>query len=62
MLSLVKELAAYKPDGIILDRCRYDDTGLQSDFQLERTASGSFVNNAVRRVVYNPDYSISLVR
>ncbi|MBO4467349.1 MAG: family 10 glycosylhydrolase, partial [Bacteroidales bacterium] len=32
VLSLVKELAAYKPDGIILDRCRYDDTGLQSDF------------------------------
>lgn len=32
VISLLKELAAYKPDGIILDRCRYDDTGLQSDF------------------------------
>ena len=43
-----------------LDKVEF--TGLQSDFQLERTASGSFVNNAVRRVVYNPDYSITLVR
>ena len=41
---------------------RVDYTGLQSDFKLERTPSGSFVNNAVRRVVYNPDYSVSLVR
>ena len=32
VLSLLKELAAYNLDGIILDRCRYDDTGLQSDF------------------------------
>ena len=43
-----------------LDRVEF--TGLQSDFKLERTPSGSFVNNAVRRVVYNPDFSISLVR
>ncbi|MCQ2174131.1 MAG: family 10 glycosylhydrolase [Bacteroidales bacterium] len=35
MLSLIGELAAYKPDGIILDRCRYDDTGLGSDFSEE---------------------------
>lgn len=32
VLELLKELAAYKVDGIVLDRCRYDDTGLQSDF------------------------------
>ena len=32
MLSLLKEVAAYNVDGIILDRCRYDDSGLQSDF------------------------------
>ncbi len=32
IIGLLKELAAYKVDGIILDRCRYDDTGLQSDF------------------------------
>ena len=36
--------------------------GLQSDFNLVKTSTGSYVNNAVRRVVYNPDYSISLVR
>ena len=32
LISLLKELAAYNLDGIILDRCRYDDTGLQSEF------------------------------
>ena len=41
---------------------RVDYKGLQSDFKLVKTASGSYVNNAVRRVVYNPDYSVSLVR
>lgn len=32
LLSLLRELAAYDIDGIVLDRCRYDDAGLQSDF------------------------------
>ena len=32
VLGLLKELAAYDIDGIVLDRCRYDDTGLQADF------------------------------
>lgn len=32
VLSLLKELAAYEVDGIILDRCRFDDNGLQCDF------------------------------
>ncbi|MBQ9410846.1 MAG: family 10 glycosylhydrolase, partial [Bacteroidales bacterium] len=32
LIGLLKELAAYDIDGIVLDRCRYDDTGLQSDF------------------------------
>ena len=41
---------------------KVDFTGLQSDFKLERTPSGSFVNTAVRRVIYNQDYSVSLVR
>lgn len=41
---------------------RVDYSGLQSDFKLERTSTGSYINNAVRRVVYNPDFSISLVR
>ena len=43
-----------------LDRVEF--TGLQNDFKLERTAEGGFVNNAVRRVVYNPDFSVKLVR
>ena len=41
---------------------KVDYKGLQSDFNLVKTPSGSYVNNAVRRVVYNPDYSITLVR
>ncbi len=32
ILSLLREIAAYAPDGIVLDRCRYDDTGLQAEF------------------------------
>ncbi len=43
-----------------LDKVEF--TGLQSDFKLERTPGGGFVNNAVRRIVYNPDYSVTLVR
>ncbi|MBP5675783.1 MAG: family 10 glycosylhydrolase [Bacteroidales bacterium] len=39
VLNLLKELAAYKVDGIILDRCRYDDTGLQSEFSPESKAA-----------------------
>lgn len=38
VLSLLKELAGYNVDGIILDRCRYDDTGLQADFSPESKA------------------------
>lgn len=41
---------------------RVEYSGLQSDFKLERTSTGSYINKAVRRVVYNPDFSISLVR
>ena len=32
LLNLLADLAAYDLDGIILDRCRYDDYGLGSDF------------------------------
>lgn len=32
VLKLLKELAAYDLDGIVLDRCRYDDNGLRSEF------------------------------
>ena len=32
LISILEELAAYDITGIILDRCRYDDYGLGSDF------------------------------
>ena len=38
VLSLLKELAAYNLDGIVLDRCRYDDSGIRSDFSQESKA------------------------
>lgn len=38
MLQLLRDLAAYNLDGIILDRCRYDDYGLMSDFSDESRA------------------------
>lgn len=37
-------------------------TGLQSDFNLVKTSRGGYVNDAVRRIVYNPDYSVNLIR
>lgn len=38
MLAIIKELAGYKLDGIILDRCRFDDSSLRSDFSDETKA------------------------
>ena len=32
ILSIIGEIASYDVDGIILDRCRYDDNGLQCEF------------------------------
>ena len=32
LLGILEDLAVYDVDGIILDRCRYDDHNLQSDF------------------------------
>ena len=37
-------------------------TGLQSDFNLVKTSRGGYVNDAVRRIVYNSDYSENLIR
>ncbi len=37
-------------------------SGLQSSFDLVRTSRGGYVNQAVRRIVYNADYTIDLVR
>lgn len=36
--------------------------GLQSDLKLVKTKRGGYVNEATRRVVYNPDYTVSLVK
>ena len=37
-LQLLRDLAKYNLDGIVLDRCRYDDYGLMSDFSDESRA------------------------
>lgn len=37
-------------------------TGLQSDFNLVKTSRGGYLNDAVRRIVYNSDYSVNLIR
>lgn len=48
MLALIGELATYELDGIILDRCRFDDTGIQSDFSDEtRKAFEQYTGSAV---------------
>jgi len=49
VLTLVAELAAYKDlDGIVLDRCRYDDSGLMSDFSpASRKAFESYIGETV---------------
>ncbi len=36
--------------------------GLQSDFHLTQTGRGGYVNNAVRRIVYEQDYSVVKVK
>lgn len=36
--------------------------GLQSDFHLVKTSRGGYVNNAVRRVVYERDYSVVKIK
>ena len=41
---------------------RVPDSGLHTDFRFEKTPSGSFRNTGIRRIVYNTDYSTSLVR
>ena len=43
-----------------LDNDRY--RGLQTDFKFERTSQGGFINKAVRRVVYNPDWTVTLLK
>ena len=49
VITLVAELAAYKDlDGIVLDRCRYDDSGLMSDFsETSRKAFEQYIGESV---------------
>ena len=41
---------------------REAENGLHTDFHFEETSRGSFRNTAVRRIVYNQDYTTELVR
>ena len=41
---------------------RVPESGLHTDFRFEKTASGAYRNTGIRRIVYNTDYSTSLVR
>ena len=41
---------------------RTADTGLHTDFRFEKTPAGSYRNTGIRRIVYDTDYSTSLVR
>ncbi|MBP5218622.1 MAG: LysM peptidoglycan-binding domain-containing protein [Bacteroidales bacterium] len=43
-----------------MDKVRF--TGLQSDFDLHKTESGSYVNQAVRRVLYMTNFTTKLVK
>ena len=43
-----------------LDRERY--RGLQTDFMFSRTFMGGYLNKAVRRIVYNPDWTVTLLK
>ena len=49
VLTLVAELAAYEDlDCIVLDRCRYDDSGLMSDFsETSRSAFERYIGQSV---------------
>lgn len=50
ILSLLGELATYDIDGIILDRCRYDDHDMMSDFSAESQVKfEKFINRSIER-------------
>lgn len=38
------------------------ETGLQSDFRLERDGQGGYTNTAVRRAIYGTDFSIKVIK
>ncbi|MBP5538115.1 MAG: LysM peptidoglycan-binding domain-containing protein [Bacteroidales bacterium] len=43
-----------------LDDNRY--RGLQTDFKFSRNFQGGYLNKAVRRIVYNPDWTVTLLK
>lgn len=48
VLQIIKDLAQYDLDGIVLDRCRYDDNDLMSDFSKEsRTKFETYVGRTI---------------
>ena len=49
LLDIIGEIAAYDVDGIVLDRCRFDDYGLKSDFSdSSRSKFEAFYGSAVQ--------------
>ena len=38
------------------------EAGLQADFLFSQVEQGGFANEAVRRIIYEPDFTIRLVR
>lgn len=40
----------------------HQDTGLQSDFRLEKDSEGGYTNQAVRRAIYGTDFSIKVTK
>ena len=58
----IKEKAAFGKRWVD-DICRKGDTHMmQTDLMFKRTENGGIVNSAVRRIVYGPDYSISIIK
>ncbi len=39
----------------------YSERGLQANFNFKDSTGKGLVNNAVRRIIYNPDYSITVL-
>ena len=58
LLGILEDLAAYDVKGIILDRCRYDDTDLQSDFsEVSRQKFEEYIGKTLKNWpgdVFNP--------
>ncbi len=57
-LQLLADLAKYDLDGIILDRCRYDDYGLESDFSdISKQKFEEYIGETVanfRQILWHP--------